>query len=146
MHEVYARFQENEQLRIVEEEKLAILRQQEDARLALEKAKQLAKEVKERDEAALFVSSFGTPKDQEVGAHVRKLQQTLKLLGYFSGKDTAIFGKITRNALAQYQIDRKIITKLDRSEAGIIGEKTRLALTEDLLNIKKIKNAVIALK
>lgn len=129
--EIYALYKENEQKKA-----------EEVARLALEKVREEARLAGIRKEASLFVASLGTPENQEVGMHVRKLQQTLKLLGYFTGKDTAIFGKNTREALIKYQIDRQIISKADELGAGSLTEKTRTALQDDLYKAKITEKTV----
>ncbi len=105
LKEVFALYKENEQKRIAEE-----------ARLALIKAEEQKKQEEEMKKVALFIQEFGDPKVDEIGAHVRRLQQSLKLLGYFSYKDTAIFGQKTRDALVRYQKDRLI----DDAEIGHI--------------------------
>lgn len=130
LKEVYARFQENEQKRIAEE-----------AKIALAKAEELKKQEEETKEVALFIQDFGNPKAEEVGVHVRRLQQSLKLLGYFSYKDTAIFGPKTREALIHYQEDKGI----DSEEFGHIGKATKIALLKDLMELKKQQNNILAL-
>lgn len=130
LKEVYVRFQENEQIRLAEE-----------ARMALVKAEEFKKQEEETKEIALFIQNFGNPKAEEVGVHVRRLQKSLKLLGYFSYKDTAIFGPKTREALIQYQKDREI----DSEELGHIGKATKIALLKDLVELKKQQNNILAL-
>ncbi len=69
----------------------------------------------------------------DISPWVRELQKLLKELGYFNYKDTAIFGKLTKKALIQYQLDKKIIKSPNSIEAGYFGPKTRNALTNDLI-------------
>lgn len=130
LKEVFAIYKENEEKRVAEE-----------ARLALIKAEEKKKQEDQMKEVVLFIQEFGDPKADEVGSHVRRLQQSLKLLGYFPYKDTAIFGQKTRDALIRYQKDRLV----DETELGHIGEKTRLVLQKDLFEMKKKQNNVLAL-
>lgn len=111
---VYGRYLDNEKKKQEEAARLAAIREEEKKR-----------DDRMRQEIASTVGSFGTPRDQEVGAHVRKLQLSLKALGYFSGKDTAIFGKNTREALIKYQMDRKIISSDSEKLAGVLDTKTK---------------------
>jgi peptidoglycan hydrolase-like protein with peptidoglycan-binding domain len=97
LKEIYALYVANEKKRM-----------EEAARLALEKAEETKRLAAQKREVTLFIQNLGTPKADEVGTHVRALQQTLASLGYFKGKDTAIFGKNTRAALTQYQKERNI--------------------------------------
>lgn len=108
LQEIYALYTENEKKRVAEEARLAMEKAQEGKRLALIQAEQEKQVAAQKTEVALFIKNLGAPKSDEVGANVRSLQQSLKSLGYFDGKDTAIFGKNTRAALIQYQTDRKI--------------------------------------
>ena len=94
----------------------------------------------QKTEVILFVKSLGTPKIDEVGVHVRSLQQSLKSLGYFDGKDTAIFGKATRASLVAYQTERKI----GADELGKLGKSTKEALVKDLLALKNKTNNALA--
>ena len=136
LEQIYILFTENEKIRIEKEMKIAQEKTAEEARLALVKAKQQKQEEAHKMEVALFVKNLGTPKSDEVGAHVRNLQQSLKSLGYFHEKDTAIFGKLTRNALIQYQTDKKISS----DELGKLGKSTKEALFRDLLSSKTNKD------
>ncbi len=132
LKEMYALYTQNEKKRLAEEAKLAIEKAAEEKRLALIKAEQEKKLRADTAEVALFVKNFGTPKSDEVGAHVRSLQQSLKSLGYFTAKDTAIFGKNTRSALISYQTDRDISPE----EFGRLGKATKEALFRDLFALK----------
>lgn len=122
LREVYALYTENEKKRVAEESRLAVI-----------KAEQEKQAVAQRQEVTLFVQNLGTPKMDEVGVHVRKLQQSLKTLGYFTQKDTAIFGKNTRAALISYQTDKNIAEE----EFGRLGKATKEALFRDLLSLKE---------
>lgn len=133
LREVYALYAENEKKRIAEEARVAVEKAQEEKRLALEKAEREKQKESRKAEVTLFVKNLGTPKPDEVGVHVRNLQQSLKSLGYFPSKDTAIFGKNTQAALIRYQTDRKIASE----EFGKLGKSTKEALYRDLLALKE---------
>jgi hypothetical protein len=49
-------------------------------------------------------------------------------------KDTAIFGALTKTALAKYQFDLKVIDNLSSEYAGVLGDQTRQAIAIDLYN------------
>ena len=87
------------------------------------------------DDAQLrsVVESFGSPRPGEVGPQIRRLQNTLRTLGYFPYKDTAIFGEKTRQALARYQKDHGIVQSGDDSSAGTLSPATRDALASDII-------------
>ncbi len=140
LKQIYALYTENEKKRVAEEARLAIEKAKEEKRIALAKAEQEKLALARKNEVTLFVENFGTPKTDEVGTHVRKLQQSLKSLGYFEGKDTAIFGKATRAALIQYQTDRKIAV----TEHGKLGKETKAALMKDLLVLKEKQSSGLA--
>lgn len=129
LQEIYTLYTENEKKRVAEE-----------ARLALVKAEQEKQKETQRKEVTLFVQNLGTPKADEVGVHIRNLQQSLKSLGYFNGKDTAIFGKNTRAALVAYQTEKKV----GEAEFGKLGKSTKEALFKDLLALKEKQNSGLA--
>lgn len=141
LKKVYIAYQETEKERIAEEARLAEERAAEEARIALLKAEQEKQRLAEQKEVALFVQSFGTPKMNEIGVHVRYLQQALQTLGYFEGKDTAIFGPKTNSALISYQTDKGI----DRGELGELGKATKEALFQDLLSLKEKQGNKLAM-
>ncbi|MDD5213356.1 MAG: peptidoglycan-binding protein [Candidatus Gracilibacteria bacterium] len=78
------------------------------------------------------VTSIGTPKDGEIGQNVRVLQQTMKALGYFDDKDTAIFGEKTKDSIIKYQIDKGIIKDETSKNAGVVNNATLAQIKEDL--------------
>lgn len=129
LQEIYTLYTENEKKRIAEEIRIAQQKAEYDKQVATEKA-----------EVTLFVENLGAPKSDEVGVHVRNLQKSLKLLGYFTGRDTAIFGKNTRAALISYQIDQKI----PKEELGKIGKSTKNALSHDLFALKNTSHTGIS--
>ena len=62
---------------------------------------------------------------------VKKLQKTLKNLGYFNGVvTTEYFGETTRKAVLAFQIDKGIISSENDIGAGRVGPSTRNALNE----------------
>ncbi|MDD5377248.1 MAG: peptidoglycan-binding protein [Candidatus Gracilibacteria bacterium] len=132
LQEIYALYTENEKKRVAEEARLALEKAAEVARLAKIKTEQEKQAAAQKAEVALFIQNLGTPEMNEVGTHVRNLQQSLKSLGYFTQKDTAIFGKNTRAALVAYQTDRDISPE----ESGKLGKATKEALYKDLLALK----------
>ncbi|PID87408.1 hypothetical protein CSB07_01815 [Candidatus Gracilibacteria bacterium] len=89
------------------------------------------------------IKDIGNPKFGDVSKNVRALQKTLKILGFFDYKDTAIFGNITKKSILEYQLSNKLITNSKDSGAGVLGPKTRKSLKKDLKNFlfeKEIKN------
>ena len=72
-------------------------------------------------------------------------------------KDTAIFGPLTKDALARYQLKLGVIDSLSSPYAGVLGEKTKQAIVEDMLQrwqktytadfaeIQKIENEIAEL-
>ncbi len=71
----------------------------------------------------------------DISPNVRILQKQLKKLWYFNYKDTAIFWKITREALIEYQLDKKIIKSKNDLWAWRIWPKTKEALKNDIKNL-----------
>lgn len=79
-----------------------------------------------------MMKKIPTAKINQVHPEIRTLQKKLKELGYMDQKDTAIFGKVTKAALAKYQYDLKVIDSLTSQYAGVLGDKTREAIALDL--------------
>lgn len=123
LQEIYALYIENENKRIAEETRMA--------QIQAEKEKKSAWHIKE---VTIFVENLGNPKIHEVGVHVRKLQQSLKSLGYFQEKDTAIFGEITQSALISYQEAKGIPS----TEFGKLGKITKEILIKDILVLQEV--------
>ncbi|EKD30393.1 MAG: hypothetical protein ACD_78C00069G0002 [uncultured bacterium (gcode 4)] len=140
LQQIYALYTENEKIRVAEEARITLEKAQEEKRLALIQAEQEKQLKAQKKEVTLFVQGLGSPKANEIGAHVRSLQQSLKSLGYFAQKDTAIFGKNTRAALISYQTDRNITPE----EFGKLGKATKEALFKDLLVMKEKQNKELA--
>lgn len=78
------------------------------------------------------IASIGSPKVWDVWENVRHLQNTLKTLGYFQQKDTAIYGPQTQDALVEYQIKKWIISGKTDIAAGVFGPKTKEHIKKDL--------------
>lgn len=85
--------------------------------------------------AEKHVASIEKPLYWEISPRVRELQKTLKTLGYFEYKDTAIFGVKTKNSLLEYQIAHEIINDSVEVGAGTFGPKTRAQFTIDLQKV-----------
>lgn len=110
----------------------------------------IAKEKQIKDELALIdsqvntvIKSFGMPKENEVWDHVRKLQKTLKYLGYFEWKDTAIFSIITKESILKYQIEKWLVTNSSDLWAWMIWEKTLKKIQEDLKKLAINNRSII---
>lgn len=120
---------------------LVLQKKLEEDRLLAEKLKKLEEEKNAKDLALIdqkitnFTSNIWTPKTNEVWIHIRKLQKTLKILGFFEDKDTAIFWPKTQQSLLNYQISRQLVSKWDDPGAWMIWEKTLAKIKEDLKNI-----------
>lgn len=140
LQEIYALYTVNEQKRIAEEARIAQEKAEEQKRLASIQAAKDQQEAAQKKEVVLLVQSFGDPHMNEVGVHVRNLQQGLQSLGYFNQKDTAIFGKVTEAALISYQTDKNIPSE----EFGSIGKVTKETLIKDLLTLKEEKGNALA--
>ncbi|MFB0964788.1 MAG: peptidoglycan-binding domain-containing protein, partial [Patescibacteria group bacterium] len=65
------------------------------------------------------------PKDNEVGAHVRVLQEALVSLGYLDSKPTGIYGPKTRDAVAAFQVSQGLVLSKADPNAGKFGKLTR---------------------
>lgn len=84
------------------------------------------------DEAASRMAEIWTPKFGDISLWVRELQKLLKEFWYFDHKDTAIFWNITKTALLEYQLERKIILDPNDRSGGRYGPKTKQSLLNDL--------------
>lgn len=72
-------------------------------------------------------------KSGQIHPEIRTLQKLLKEYWYLDHKDTAIFWPLTKNSLARYQFDLKVIDSLTSPYAGVLGEKTKQAIVEDMI-------------
>jgi peptidoglycan hydrolase-like protein with peptidoglycan-binding domain/3D (Asp-Asp-Asp) domain-containing protein len=102
----------------------------------LEKAKDVLNKSREKKklEFANTLKKIPTPKLRQVHPEIRTLQKILKQVGHLDHKDTAIFGELTKAALIKYQLELKVIDSLTSPHAGVLGDKTRDAITIDLYN------------
>lgn len=89
---------------------------------------------KKKLEFVNMMKKIPTAKIGQVHPEIRTLQKKLKELGYMDHKDTAIFGEITKAALAKYQFDLKVIDSLSSQYAGVLGDQTREAIAIDFYN------------
>ncbi len=105
-----------------------------------EQIKKEQKLAKTKEQVKNLVAEFWNPKLNETWVHVRKLQQALKMLGYFDSKDTAIFWQKTQDSLTNYQIEKWIIKDKNEKQAWIIGPNTTKFLQEDLFKIITERN------
>lgn len=80
-----------------------------------------------------------TPKEWDVWANVRVLQQTLSMLWYFKVKDTAIFWNSTKNALIEYQLAKWIIKDKNEEWAWVFWPKTKDTLKNELYTLIETK-------
>ncbi|NDK08015.1 hypothetical protein EOM39_02075 [Candidatus Gracilibacteria bacterium] len=103
-------------------------------------------------EAKTHTDKIGSPKVGETSQNVRELQKVLSTLGYFEGKDTAIYGDKTKESIVKFQIDKKLVTKASDPGAGKIGDKTKEALKNELAKLltekrtKELKTVVMNYK
>ncbi len=77
-----------------------------------------------------YIDSLWTPEYGDISSQVRELQKTLARLGYFSHKDTAIFGVKTQNAIIDYQIAQNLIQSSNDIGAWKFWPKTRWTMVE----------------
>lgn len=77
------------------------------------------------DDLRTQLEGVGTPKDNEVGAHVRVLQEALVSLGYLDSKPTGIYGPKTRDAVAAFQVSKGLVLSKEDPNAGKFGKLTR---------------------
>lgn len=113
---------------------------------------------KKKLEFVNMMKKIPTAKIGQVHPEIRTLQKKLKELGYMDHKDTAIFGALTKAALAKYQLDLKVIDSLSSQFAGVLGDQSREAIAIDLYNrwlaadtgstreVDRIKGEIEALK
>jgi peptidoglycan hydrolase-like protein with peptidoglycan-binding domain len=66
------------------------------------------------------------------GAEVQKLQEELKVYGYFRKPVDGFFDEATERALLGYQLARGIVDSIDASGAGILGPQTRDSLNSEI--------------
>nr|MDD3719784.1 hypothetical protein [Candidatus Gracilibacteria bacterium] len=81
------------------------------------------------------IEKIGTPKLGDVSQNVRELQKTLATLGHFDGKDTAIYGEVTKQSIYEYQVSKNLVSKLSDPGAGKIGDITKAEIKKDLTKL-----------
>jgi peptidoglycan hydrolase-like protein with peptidoglycan-binding domain/3D (Asp-Asp-Asp) domain-containing protein len=79
------------------------------------------------------LDTVGTPKDGEVGSHIRTLQDMLSSIGYLDRKSTGIFGTKTKAAIAKFQLDSGLVVSLSDPNAGKLGKLTKAKLLSALV-------------
>lgn len=102
----------------------------------LEAAKEVQSKAREKKRLEFVATMKKIPqaKLRQVHPEIRTLQKILKQVGYLDHKDTAIFGELTKGALAKYQLELKVIDSLTSPFAGVLGDQTRAAIAQDLYN------------
>jgi hypothetical protein len=120
-----------------EEERLELVKIQEEKEKEEARKKELEKKYIEYNELAfnkadLELRNIWNPKFWDISHSVRNLQVKLKQLGYFNYKDTAIYWNITKESVIAYQIDKNIIKSKNDLWAWIFWPKTKHALKDDL--------------
>lgn len=106
----------------------------EEEKLAFEKkSKELENKV------LSLIGDLWYPKKNEIWTHVRKLQKTLKLLGYFDYKDTAILWDKTIESINLYKKSKGI-----QISEVVLDEDTKLSLKEDLIEKLKIDEKLLS--
>ncbi|MCP4522683.1 MAG: hypothetical protein GY828_00525 [Candidatus Gracilibacteria bacterium] len=85
--------------------------------------------------AEIKIETLGYLNYGDISQEVRELQLLLQQLGYFHEKDTAIFGKKTRDAIVQFQLKEKIIFSKNSKGAGVFGPATKKTLTKIFSNV-----------
>lgn len=93
--------------------------------LSSELTDKIASVSKEVDSLRASLESVGTPKDNEIGSHVRVLQEALVSLGYLDAKPTGIYGPKTRDAVAAFQMGNGLVVSKSDPNAGKFGKLTR---------------------
>ena len=132
LKETYIKFIDNK-----EDIRLEEVRIEEEKKEQEKRKKELEEKYKSLEELSLkkaewVMKNIWTPKFGEISHWVRELQVTLKQLGYFDNKDTAIYWEITKKSIISYQIDKKLINSSNDLGAWSIWPKTREAIKYDL--------------
>lgn len=105
-----------------------------NAQLETMKSARMALASEKRKTFDATIQKIPSLKVGQIHPEIRTLQKLLKEYGYLDHKDTAIFGPLTKNALARYQLDLKVIDSLSSPYAGILWVKTKQAIVEDMVN------------
>lgn len=104
------------------------------AQLETIKAARVSLAEEKRKSFEVTIKKIPALKLYQVHPEIRTLQKLLKEYGYLNHKDTAIFWPLTKNSLAQYQLDLKVIDSLSSPFAGVLWEKTKQAIIDDMVN------------
>jgi len=114
------------------------LLEEEALRVEEEKRKQELEEKYREIEKSIIETVESKTKDLlwikfwEVSPRVRNLQLTLKDLGYFNEKDTAIYWNKTKESLAIFQLENDLIDNIDSQYAWVLWERTLSAIKDKL--------------
>lgn len=84
------------------------------------------------DEAKNRIENIWLLEEWDVSASVRELQVILKEIGYLEAKDTAIYGRQTKESIFEYQLDRGLISSLSDTGAWIFWPVTKDQINKDL--------------
>lgn len=127
----------NDYLTKKESNRLEQVRLADEAKKAESRKKELEEKYKQLDELSMKkaqekLANIWMPKFGEVSSWVRSLQLTLKGLGYFDYKDTAIYGDKTKECILAYQISKKLVSKKDDLGAWMIWPRTLETIKNDL--------------
>lgn len=90
------------------------------------------------------INNIWNPKIWDIWENVRTLQKTLKTLGYFKVKDSAIFGDTTKKSIISYQIKKGIINSEKDDWAWVFGPKTKETLKTELATV--LENQILKQK
>ena len=85
-----------------------------------------------KQEAENKIKTIWAPKYWETSEKVRELQKTLKKLGFLDYKDTAYFWNMTKKAIYDFQLSKRLVSKANDLWAWTIWPKTKNALKLDL--------------
>lgn len=99
--------------------------------------KELKKEFEElkkltKQEVENKINNIWKPKYWETSIRVRELQKILKKLWFLNHKDTAYFWNMTKKAIYDYQVSKKLVSKVDDLWAWKIWPKTKKSISLDL--------------
>ncbi len=114
-----------------------LLENQEIERQKIIKFEENIKALKQESEkkAKTILNNIWSVKFGEISHWVRELQIALKKLWYFEYKDTAIFGNKTKQALIDYQLDKKVIANVYVPWSWHFWPNTKKQILNDLANM-----------
>jgi len=125
-----------EQQKLLEEERVKEEKKKKEEEKRKKELEEKYKEIEKyaEEQASKKIDSIWYLKKWDISPNVRELQLTLKELGYFSDKDTAIFWPRTAKAVINLQIKNNIISWNNDIAAGIVWPKTLNVLKIELSN------------